>query len=48
MSVRRRAGLPLSTSIRFSAERGTARVLEEEVHRAIEAIGLTARFERLT
>jgi hypothetical protein len=40
-------GLPLSTSIRFSAERPTEQALEDEVHGAIEAIGLAARFERL-
>jgi hypothetical protein len=40
-------GLPLSTSITFSAERGTPEALEAEVHEAIEERGLSARFERL-
>ena len=40
-------GLPLSTSIRFSAERATERELAEEVDGAIDAIGLAPRFERL-
>jgi len=41
-------GLPLSTSIRFSAERAPEQALEDEVHEAIEAIGLASFFERIT
>ena len=40
-------GLPLSTSITFTAERATERELAEEVDGAIDAIGLSPRFERL-
>jgi hypothetical protein len=40
-------GLPLSTSITFSAERGTPAELEAEVQKAIEEAGLSARFEPL-
>ena len=41
-------GLPLSTSITFTAERATERELEDEVHGAIDAIGLAPRFDRLS
>jgi hypothetical protein len=40
-------GLPLTTSIEFRAQRGTARALEATVHEAIDEAGLSARFARL-
>ena len=38
-------GLPLYTTVSFSAERGSHRALEDEVNAAIERAGLTGRFE---